>query len=509
MFVGAGRACGARTGAVFLQLPPSRWSHRMLRPVVSLPRPPRALNTRNGRTDRAMASPPPKFRRQLTIQEGVGPGRRGGADDAGAPLPGAAQAAAAAAAAAPAPAHASWWGSARVGGTMAKAVHKMIFGDIGRVPRARLFGQDCVLEMRVGAAGHLIILADGNSDFGERCSLGVAEFIADRVVKEYDELLTLCLSGADGQGRARDWFVPVFADADRFLCDRIHVPAGSTCSCILVLQGGGRRFVLYAYVGDSPCFMAASDGSFVHLSHYEHSPDNIQEWLRDVERSDRLGFALRQYTFHRANADAGKRVPYPETGRYEHIPVWVRGESATGWVVNRHGLDVLHSVGMPLGGCQAIRRYVIKAPDGSVTGVMPGHEHENMANTVACRGQCTRCFGNQADKPQVDVEPTTGCIELNAALHYVFCIASDGVTDLWWLESDGLPPWAATDQVMEPFLRAQAGHSSEAVAASLREQTLALAARVGGPYKVGWNGNTTWDDCSCIVMTLRPSPVPT
>jgi len=268
------------------------------------------------------------------------------------------------------------------------------------------------------------------------------------------------------------------------------------------MHAAGRRFVLSAYVGDSPAFLSSSAGDFVDLTSTKHSPDNLDEWLDYLRRAEEEGFdpQLHPFTIFRANGGVGSpRVEWPPgTGRHTKIPLWKPGASPSGWVPNELGIAAVHAKGMPIGGCQSPRKYVITDPDGSTINVMPGHEHRNMGNTVDLGCQATRTLGDYNSRPYTHGKPTVGVHELNGE-GYLVSICSDGVGDLYFSSKKGLPPSAKPHQVLEFVMGEHLGKPVDQVVHEMWANTEILAEEAGPPYH-----GMKHDDMSLVVITIPP-----
>ena len=357
------------------------------------------------------------------------------------------------------------------------------------------YGQDCVLGD---------VNCDGHGPDGHKWAFWTCQYLNPRIESAKPTLLEHLMAGC--KDAVRQLLTELFAECQAHLNATPHEQSGgTTCTCTVILQGKDqtgamRRFFVCAYVGDSPAFLAGSDGSFEHLTAYEHSPDNFKEWIRYLRHCAMLDIIPQKFAIQRCNEEGQLRVEYPGPGQYEQIPIWVRGDSKSGWVVNHPGLDAVMKRGMPLGGCQSVRRYVTKGPYGHITGVMPGHEHENMGNTVGGLGQNTRGFEGRVLNPDggISFTPTIVIHELNPSLHHAVVSASDGITDLWWIDPEDLPDWVDPGQMMSNFLTAHVGQSATEIAQALLLRTRDLAVREGAPYKASLDH----DDCSVSVKTI-------
>jgi len=387
-------------------------------------------------------------------------------------------------------------------------------------PRGKLYGQDYVLTYKLpDVSGMIQIVADGNGANGEVVSLFCAETLLYCLEVCAPLLLHYCLD--DDMSSIEKTMKECFLLVDERLCttpgpDAYACNSGSTCTALLILVHETRRFVLTSYIGDSPALIVCSDGESKLLTEYEHNPENVQEFRRHVLRMQNAGLEPEPYTLHRVNYQGHPQVEYPAPGHFQPIPLYVQEQVQDGiqYVINLEGIRALQAKGMPVGGCQSLRRYVERDPDTGSMVAIPGHEHENMASTVNGITQLTRCFGNLIQKPQVDAEPTVILHEVKPECAYTVSVMSDGVGDLWFLNADDpdIPSWVTPESIL-PVAILEALRSGvrleefgKYVMTSSFEHARNQEFNPSFQVVLGADGEESpkWDDCSVVGVFLPP-----
>tara|TARA_B100001123_G_C15239507_1_gene998548 strand:+ start:279 stop:1592 length:1314 start_codon:yes stop_codon:yes gene_type:complete len=397
--------------------------------------------------------------------------------------------------------------------TSAKRIPETIIADTYSINhRGHSYGQDYVISIPLPkSSGYIQILADGNGENGEVVSMICAESLLTNLLEKYEKLLALCISG--DMPNIECIMNQAFKDADEsllILAPLIATNSGSTCTVLLVLIHKKRRYILTSYIGDSPAMIVCSDGHYQYLTKYVHNPENIHEWRRHIKNMQQKGLEPEQYALHRANCSKGPSVPYPSTDLRTPIPLYIPDDNGD-YKVNMKGVEALHSVGMPIGGAQSLRRYIEKDPVTDQWVSLPGHEHENMASTVNGGTQLTRCFGTFFQKPQVDSTPTSILSEVLPQHEYYAVILSDGAGDTMFMDPkvSDFPSWVQRKSVL-PFVITDM-MKDDVKPALLSEYLITHSLKLGDEdnhpsYTISSNSDgllsPSWDDCSAVSVYL-------